>query len=264
MASLRRASPTGHLGVVPRGPPAGGPAIRLTDVRFSYPGPVEVLRGIDLKVAAGSSLVLMGPSGCGKTTLLKVIAGLLAPTAGVVEVLGVQLLPGTVAGVRHRIGYVPQQLGLVRSLTAHQNVLIGGLHRVPAVRSLFGIIPESELEEADRCLESVAMGPKADMPVRRLSGGERQRVAIARALMQRPDILLADELISGLDFVRAREIMELVSRIRERGVTTVISLHDLTFASAAGDRVVVLKEGLKVLDGNPVSVTPETVRGLFG
>ncbi|HLF06885.1 MAG TPA: ATP-binding cassette domain-containing protein, partial [Thermoplasmata archaeon] len=161
------------------------------------------------------------------------------------------------------VGYIPQQLGLVRSSTAEQNVLVGGLHRMPALASALGIVPESERDRARGLLERVGLGGKEDTTVHRLSGGERQRVAIARALMQDPEMIVGDEFVSDLDFVRAAEVMRLVAEIKRGGVTVIMALHDLTIARECADELMVMKAGVKVYEASAAEISEERVRATF-
>ena len=237
--------------------PSSEEAVGLSNVWYSYNGGAPALREIDLTVARGSSTVVIGASGSGKTTLLKTINGLLRPSSGSVTVLGTCLNgDGSFETVRRRTGYIPQQLGLVRSLSARENVLIGALPRVNWWRSLLGAFPSEEVGRANDLLEVVGIAHKAEEKAYRLSGGERQRVAIARALMQDPALILADEFVSDLDYARAQEIMNLLQEIRKwQGVTLVMVLHNMELATQFADRVVILKGGLKVAEGGPSILT---------
>ena len=152
--------------------------IRLDDVWFSYNNNGYAIKGIDLTIPQGTTTVILGPSGSGKSTLLKLINGLVKPAKGSVRILGA---PVNGTNTRRLIGYIPQQLGLVRNLTALENVLIGALPRIDWFRSFLGIFPSQEIEHAQTLLQMVGISPKAQEKVCRLSGGERQRVAIARA-----------------------------------------------------------------------------------
>jgi phosphonate transport system ATP-binding protein len=235
----------------------------MKGVRFRYESDKEVVKGVDLRVERGKALVIMGPSGCGKTTLLKMVNGLLRPDAGSVSVLGRDLLAWKPDQLLRRVGYIPQQLGLVRSSTAEQNVLVGGLHRMPSFASALGIVPESERDRARGLLERVGLGGKEDATVHRLSGGERQRVAIARALMQDPEMIVGDEFVSDLDFVRAAEVMRLVAEIKRGGVTVIMALHDLTIARECADELTVMKAGVKVYEASAAEISEERVRATF-
>jgi ABC-type multidrug transport system ATPase subunit len=235
----------------------------MKGARFRYGPEREVVRGVDLRVERGRAMVLMGPSGCGKTTLLKMVNGLLRPDAGRVSVLGRDLADWRPEALLRRVGYIPQQLGLVRSLDAESNVLVGGLHRMPAFTSSLGLVPPAERDRARALLDQVGLAGKEDAPVRRLSGGERQRVAIARALMQGPELIVGDEFVSDLDIGLASEIMRLVAGIKARGVTVVMALHDLTVARECADELVVMKEGIKVYEASAAEISDERVRATF-
>ncbi|MEM3086746.1 MAG: ATP-binding cassette domain-containing protein [Halobacteria archaeon] len=242
----------------------GSPAVHLTDVWASCNG-TPVLKGVDLAVGRGSCWVVMGPSGAGKSTLLKTMNGLLPVSRGTVSILGRPLERG--AGLRRlraRIGYIPQNLGLVKNRTVLENVLLGALPRTPLLPSLVPrFAPEAEAA-AREALEQVGIGERADRPAHALSGGERQRVAIARALVQRPDILLADEFVSELDYVRAREVMDLVEQIRRKlGMTLVTIQHEIEIARTYGDRIAVVREGRKIAEVAPGDLTQDLLQVLF-
>lgn len=233
-------------------------AINLEDVWVSYGGrSTPVLRGVDLQVGSGDALSIVGPSGSGKTTLLRVVLGFLRPNRGRVEVLGQEPGSKEAAALRTKIGYIPQQLGLVQNLTALENALLGSLSRLGAWRSLLAAFHEGEVERARSCLECVGLGDKADKKVYQLSGGERQRVAIARALVQQPSILLADEFLSDLDHHRAQDILEIMRAINRGGQTMVMVTHDLGLASGWGKRAVIINEGRKVAEVDTSEMKPE-------
>lgn len=176
----------------------------------------------------------MGFSGSGKTTLLKVIAGLLYPYQGVVQ-LDVE---------RGGVGYVPQNVGLVKNISALQNVLLGSLGRVGRLNGLLGRFPGEELEKAHRLLAEMGLAELADRKASLLSGGERQRVAVARSLMQAPSILLADEFVSDLDVINAYEVMTLTRNICKRNnIALMMTMHDTYLVNKFADRAVILKDG---------------------
>jgi phosphonate transport system ATP-binding protein len=224
-------------------------AIELDDVWYAYDGSRFVLNGISLAVAQGSAMAIVGHSGSGKTTLLKLINGLLTPSRGIVHLFG-NGVNGDVQlnGARARVGYIPQQLGLVRNATAVQNVLVGALPRVGQVASVLGRFPPDEVALASRLLDQVGLAGRAGEQVHHLSGGERQRVAIARALMQKPSILLADEFISDLDDQTAYEVMDLIESIHKEGVTLVMVTHDLAVGARYAERAVLLHRGRKLTE----------------
>ncbi len=149
----------------------------------------------------------------------------------------------------HTIGYIPQSLGLIKNITVLENILIGALPRLNKIQSLFKRFPEHEIQEAKRILKLVALSGKENRKVYMLSGGEKRRVAIARALMQKPTILLADEIVSELDYVTAHEIMDLVADAQKKmNLTAIMVHHDMQLALEYANRVAVIKEGQKILE----------------
>jgi phosphonate transport system ATP-binding protein len=225
------------------------PALEARELSFGYSAGRPVLKDVDLAARAGEVTMVLGVSGSGKTTLLKICKGLLAPQAGTVRVLGQPVATAAGRGrLDPRVAYIPQQLGLVRTLSVVENVLTGSLARLPVVPSLIGAFPAAERELAEDLLGRVGIRHKAQEKVFALSGGERQRVAIARALMQVPQVLLADEFISDLDPVTSETIMRIISRIAGEGVAVVMTTHEMEIVRAYGGHVVVLRDGEKVLD----------------
>lgn len=147
-----------------------------------------------------------------------------------------------------RVAYIPQQLGLVRTLTALDNAVTGALARIGAVPSLLRLMPENEVGKARELIARLGIGHKADEKVYALSGGERQRVAIARALMQQPRVVLADEFISDLDPLTSAEIMAIVRDIVASGVAVIMTTHEMDVVRGHADHVIVLRDGEKVLE----------------
>ena len=224
-------------------------ALEAIDLSFGYRAGRPVLKDVDLAARAGEVTMVLGVSGSGKTTLLKICKGLLAPQKGTVRILGQPVATAAARGrLDPRVAYIPQQLGLVRTLSVVENVLTGALARLPVVPSLIGAFPAVEQELAEDLLGRVGIRHKAKEKVFALSGGERQRVAIARALMQVPEVLLADEFISDLDPVTSETIMRIISQIAGEGVAVVMTTHEMEIVRAYGEHVVVLRDGEKVLD----------------
>ncbi len=236
---------------------SGGASFRLSGVSVRYPG-VAALDGVDLDVAAGESLALVGPSGAGKTTLLRLLNGTQLPDSGTVEVDGEPLAslgPAPLRRLRSRIGFVHQDLSLVPSLRVSQNVLSGRLGTLSFAGAFRTILfpARRDLARAHALLDRVGIPDKLFERCDRLSGGQRQRVAIARALMQEPVALLADEPVSSVDPARARDTVALLTEIsRERGITLVMSLHNLALAREFFPRLVGLRRG-RVLFDRPTS-----------
>jgi phospholipid/cholesterol/gamma-HCH transport system ATP-binding protein len=218
----------------------GQPMVELVDVRKQFEGN-EVLRGVSLSVQRGETTVIMGGSGSGKTVTLRLIAGLIRPSGGVVRVFGEridvlgeeELLP-----IRRRMGYVFQGAALFDSLTVYQNVAYP-LHEHTN-------LPEAEIRQrVVHFLSLVGLAPEVlGLLPSELSGGMRKRVGIARALAQEPQMLLFDEPTAGLDPTNARMVAELIGQLRG-GVcdTAVVVTHDLELAKTVADRIAILIEG---------------------
>ena len=217
-----------------------GTAVHLEarNLWFAYERRSPVLVGVDLTVSGKRMAMILGRSGSGKTTLLKVLKGLLRPQRGVVTLH----LPDTRRAVES-IAYIPQTLGLVRSMTALENALAGALPRIGTLHSIARVFPRDVLEEARETLSRLGIGHKEHEPVYNLSGGERQRVAIASALMQRPALILADEFVSQLDHITAEEILGTMHRLAEGGVGLLVTTHEIDVVVDHADEVLVMRGG---------------------
>ena len=219
-------------------------ALRAEGICFAYRGEEWVLKDISLSVPKGKATMIMGPSGSGKTTLMKVLAGILDPQRGRVEVLNHEIGKRTRRSLYSLIGYIPQQLGLVRNLTSLENVLMGALGRCGHGRVMLGLFPRHEVEQAHAALNLMGIGDKSSEKVFRLSGGQRQRVAIARTLLQRPRVVLADELVSDLDLALASEILRLMHEAAEREqMTFLVNMHETQLVREFADHVLILDHG---------------------
>jgi len=212
--------------------------ISFRDVHKAF-GPKQVLRGVTLDIPDGQTTVIIGFSGTGKSVSLKLIAGLLTPDAGAVEVAGLAVKdpgPEGLADLRARIGYVFQFAALFDSMTVEQNIRLGLIRR--------GIGEEEQVERMRESLRLVDLqGTEARYPAE-LSGGMRKRVGIARAIALRPRYILYDEPTTGLDPVTSAVIDQLMARTaRELGVTSVVVTHDMRSAYTVGDRIAMLYEG---------------------
>ncbi len=212
-----------------------GPLIRVRDLHLTLPsaaGPVNILRGVDLEVAAGEAVGIVGPSGSGKTSLLMVLAGLERPTTGSVRVAGEELAGmGEDALARLRrdaIGIIFQAFHLIPTMTALENVA------VPL--ELAG--RRDAAERASASLRAVGLGHRLTHLPGQLSGGEQQRVALARAFAPEPRLLLADEPTGNLDHATGDAVMDLLFALRERiGTTLLLITHDTALAARCGRRI---------------------------
>jgi putative ABC transport system ATP-binding protein len=200
---------------------------------------VQALQGIDVAVRQGELTLLVGPSGCGKTTLISIIAGLLDPTAGRVEVFGEDLT--AMRGRRlvefrgHSIGFVFQQYNLLPALTAAENaavpLLIAGWSRPKAVA------------RAKEVLVQVGLGARVNSWPNQLSGGQQQRVAIARALVHEPRLLVCDEPTAALDAQSGQTVMELIRRVAVQPDRSVIVVTHDSRVYRFGDRMILMSDG---------------------
>lgn len=238
-------------------------ALRANHLQFRHKPDIPLLEEVSFELAEGTLTMLMGASGSGKSTLLKVLAGFLQPQQGSLEILGQPAQGIFSTSLRLQVGYIPQQLGLVRHLTALENVLMGTLGKA-GVGAWFGVFPASEKKRALDFLDQLGIVSKADEKVHRLSGGERQRVAIARTLLQQPKIVLADEFVSDLDFQTAVETLFLVRRLMEQErITFLMSMHEVQLVKMLAETVLILNRGKIQTQCAPTELSLEMIPGAF-
>jgi phosphonate transport system ATP-binding protein len=242
--------------------------IEFDDVSVTYRGGVRALRDVTLTVDDGELVVIVGLSGAGKSTLLRAINGLVPATSGSIKVDGIEVVgasASTLRRVRSRVGMIFQTFNLATRTTVLDNVLMGRLAEVPAWRSTLGLWPQDDREVAFEALERVGIVDKAYVRASNLSGGQQQRVGIARALAQQPAVMLADEPVAALDPVTSHQVMGDLRRInRELGITTLINLHFLDLARAYGRRLIGLRDGVIVFDGDIAEVDDDTFTEIYG
>jgi iron complex transport system ATP-binding protein len=254
--------------------------LSAADLHFRYPRPPakrraaaadpEVIAGVSLDVAAGEAVGILGPNGSGKTTLLRLLSGSARPRAGRVTLDDADVLTFSRRAIAKRIAVVPQETSLAFDYTVLEIVLMG---RYPHLGT-FEVEGARDLAIAMKALESTGTAGFAERPFRTLSGGEKQRVIIAAALAQldsddsvqkRNRVLILDEPTASLDLKYQFEIGALLRRIHdERGITVLLSTHDLRFAAALCNRIVLLAQGRVLAQGTPAEVlTPVLVGRLF-
>jgi polar amino acid transport system permease protein len=226
----------------------------LRDVRKAY-GHREVLRGVDFTVGRGEVVTIMGSSGSGKSTLLRLINHLEPLDRGEITLdgqhVGYERVNGELRQARNvarsraeaRIGMVFQHFNLFEHLTARENIMEAPIH-------VYGESPDAARARADELLRSVGLARHADHLPHRLSGGQQQRVAIARALAISPRLMLFDEPTSALDPELVSEVLAVIRRLAEGGMTMIVVTHEVRFAREVADRIVFMDEG-RILEAGP-------------
>jgi ABC-2 type transport system ATP-binding protein len=201
------------------------------------------LDDVSLDVRPGEILALLGPNGAGKTTTLRILCGLIAPTAGTVRIDGKALTPND-GPMRRHIGLLTENPGLWDRLTVRENLF--------TYARLYGVT--SPVRAVDNTLQLLDLRDRSEQITAQLSKGLRQRVALARALVHEPQIVLVDEPTSGLDPESARDVRALVARLRDQGRAVLLSSHNLNEVERIADRIAVLRTHLVALD------TPDGLR----
>jgi ABC-2 type transport system ATP-binding protein len=217
-------------------------------VVFSYDR-AEVLHGITFSLAAGEVVGLLGPNGAGKTTTIKIVAGILAATAGAVSVAGFPL-PERAVDVKQRIGYVPESAVLFESLTGQEFLeLSGRLHDVP----------EETLQSRIACmLETFDLTSDRVSRLDTYSKGMRQKILIAAALLHNPDLILLDEPLSGLDVNASIMVKDLIAALSSAGKTILYSSHVLDVVEKVCHRVLIIHKGDLIADSTPENLKAST------
>lgn len=238
--------------------------LRIDSLSKRYPTGDMALKGVTLEVPDGQVMALIGPSGAGKSTLLRCINRLVEPTSGSIWLNGIDLTrlnTRELRQARRKIGMIFQEYALVERLTVMENVLSGQLGYVNFWQSWFRKFPQATIDEAFRLLDRVGLSDFPDKRADALSGGQRQRVGIARALLQNPELLLVDEPTASLDPKTSRQIMRLINELAsERGLSVIISIHDVPLAQMFAQRIVGLRFGEVVYDGPPQSPHPQRLK----
>ena len=229
-------------------------SVLLEAVAVSYPNGPPVVEGLDLSIATNEWVAVIGPNGAGKSTLLKAIAGLVNAT-GDIALDGTPLDELNRRSTARRVAYVPQEPIMPPGMTVSEYVLLG---RTPHLTYL-GTESRHDSEIAQEALIMLDVGEFGRRALDGLSGGERQRVVLARALAQEPSILLLDEPTSALDIGHQQRALEQIGDIRrDRPMTILSAMHDLTLAGQFADRLALISGGRIVVDGDAAHVLTET------
>ena len=212
------------------------PIITIEGLAKTYAGGFQALKGIDLEIRPGEIFALLGPNGAGKTTLIGVVCGLVRPTAGRVSVDGHDIRRDYRAA-RSKIGLVPQELTTDAFETVWSTVSFS--------RGLFGKAPDPA--HIEKVLRDLSLWDKKDSQCRTLSGGMKRRVMIAKALSHEPRILFLDEPTAGVDVELRREMWEVVRKLRDSGVTIILTTHYIEEAEEMADRIGVISRGALIV-----------------
>ncbi|MFD3686967.1 metal ABC transporter ATP-binding protein [Nocardiopsis sp. NPDC058631] len=230
------------------------PAFRIVGARVAYDG-VPVLDGVSIDIPVGQTAAVLGPNGSGKSTLMRAMLGIVPLTSGQVLVHGA---PIRRFRAWRRIGYVPQRLtaGGAVPATVREIVASGQV----ASRRRLSLTTRADRAAVEEALETVGLADRARASVRELSGGQQQRVLIARALAGRPDTFVMDEPMAGVDAENQRALADTIVRLRDRGSTVVLVLHELGPLEDVIERAVVLEAGRVAHDGRAPEPTGECAR----
>lgn len=242
--------------------------LEIRNLTKVYEGGVLALDDVSLTVRDGEFLVIIGLSGSGKSTLMRCINRLVEPTSGQVLYNGYDITaapPEELRRIRRKIGMVFQHFNLVTRSTVLTNVLSGRLGYVSNLAGVMHRFSADDLTLAMRNLERVGIAEKAYARANELSGGQQQRVGIARALMQEPELMLADEPVSALDPATSHSVLRYLELVnREDGITVMCNLHFLDLARRYATRIVALKAGRLIFDGQPGEIDRDRFREIYG
>ena len=242
--------------------------IKFENVSVTYPGGVEALKDLNLEIKDGDFIIIVGLSGAGKSTLLRTVNNLVKPSTGSVYLEGKNVTSAKkkeLKKIRSQIGMIFQTFNLVNRSTVLKNVLTGRLSNISTIRSILGLWPKDQKEMAFEALNQVEILEKAYVRASNLSGGQQHRAGIARALSQKPKVMLADEPVASLDPITSRVVMSYLKKINtELGITTIVNLHFLDLAKEFGDRLIGLRDGKLVFDGNVNDVSDEDFENIYG
>jgi len=235
--------------------------LELRNVSYSYEG-AEAVRDVTLRLEGTQLVALAGANGSGKSTLLKLMARVVVPRSGELAFEGRRLRDWPPREYAKRVGYLPQEPDPTFPMRAVDLVVTG---RAPFL-SRFAWESSEDYEAAERALEVCDASHLAQRYLDEMSGGERKRIFLARVLAGAPKLILLDEPLAALDIAHVQQVSALLREIADRtGCTVVFASHDLNWAAAYSDRMLVMRDGALALDATPAEVMrPEAMRALFG
>jgi ABC-2 type transport system ATP-binding protein len=217
-----------------------GPPIECTNLRKTYDGKVEAVRGLSLRIEAGECFGLLGPNGAGKTTTIEILEGLLAPTSGSLRIFG-HAWTDKPRQLREWIGISLQETRLSEKLSVRETIdLFASFYDQP--------------RSADKVLDDLQLTEKAESWVGKLSGGQKQRLAVATALVGNPRILFLDEPTTGLDPQSRRQLWEIIRTFQKKGGTVLLTTHYMDEAERLCDRLAIVDHGEIIAEGTPADL----------
>jgi phosphonate transport system ATP-binding protein len=242
--------------------------LKIIDLHKIYKSGTHALKGVSFEVNEGEFLVVIGLSGSGKSTLLRCINRLIEPTSGIIEFMGrdiTHVKNEELRKVHSQIAMVFQQFNLIKRRSVLINVITGKLGSISTLNSVMEKFPKEVYDEAYNCLKIVGIEEKSRERADTLSGGQQQRIAIARSLMQNPKLLLADEPVASLDPATSNSVMQYFEKVnKELGTTVICNLHFLSLVRRYATRVIALRDGSIVFEGQPSDITEEWFRTIYG
>lgn len=242
--------------------------LQVDNLNKIYPNGTHALRGLSFSVKEGEFLVIIGLSGSGKSTLLRCINRLLEPTSGLINFLGKDISHVKGAELRmvhQQIAMVFQHFNLIARKSVLNNVITGRLASIGTMDSIIGRYSDQVIEDARNALRIVGIEEKANLRADSLSGGQQQRVAIARSLMQNPKLLLADEPVASLDPATSNSVMQYFEKVnKELGTTVICNLHFLSLVRRYATRVIALKAGAIIFEGDPNGIDEAWFKRIYG
>ncbi|MEJ2242407.1 MAG: ABC transporter ATP-binding protein [Candidatus Bathyarchaeota archaeon] len=223
-------------------------AVNLNGISKNFDN-IQAVKNLNLQIKEGTVFGFLGPNGSGKSTTMKMIMGLLKPDSGLLNVYGIDVLKQPWE-IKKIVGYVPESPRLYEFLT--------GLEYLDFIADVYGITLESKKNLIDEYLSAFELENRENEMISGYSHGMKQKIAIIAALLHRPKLLILDEPLSGLDPKSAKIVKDLIHKLADEGVTTILSTHVLEIADAICDRIAIMYKGSKLAEGKPADLRRES------
>ena len=223
-------------------------AVNLEDVSKSF-GTIQAVKNLDLQIEVGTVFGFLGPNGSGKSTTMKMILGLLKADSGYLKVYGIDVSKNP-WDVKKIVGYVPESPRLYDFLT--------GLEYLDFIADVYGLNATTKKTRIEEYLDAFDLENRENEMISGYSHGMQQKIAIIAALLHKPKLLIMDEPLSGLDPKSARIVKDLIHKLANEGITTILSTHVLEIADAVCDKMAILYQGTKLAEGTPAQLREES------